>query len=111
MNSLLNFERLYYNSFIVDVPAFQYAMFFNFMVNSYFQVCWGLGWKNDAITLSLEMEHKAQQCFKTLIKDICGFYNVYNGPEAKIFEECEWSDTTDAIAQFVTWNFVEENLD
>lgn len=111
MNSLLNIERLYNNSFIVDIPKFKYSFFLNFIVNGEFQICWGMGWNNDAITCSLEMEHKFMTCFKTLIRDICGFYNIYSGPEAKIFEECEMSDTTDAYAEFVTWEWVAENVD
>lgn len=52
------------------------------------------------------MEQKMMDCYKTLINDFCSFDVTWTGPNATIFEKCQKSNSSNAKAEFTTWNFL-----
>ena len=68
-----------------------------------------MGLENEAVDLTLEMTSHYMQCAKTLIYDFCTTYNIWNGDEAKYFEDCVESE--EVVAEFTTWEFVEKKSD
>jgi len=113
MESILDINRFYYNQFIADLPKFKVLAFVSSIVNSDFRVCFGGGFENDNIKLSIQMKHTFMNCYKNLIYDICSFDGVWTGRDASIFEKCEKSDQDNSLLEqkYTTWNFLDQATD
>lgn len=56
MKSIFDINRLYYNEFIADMPKWKVLMFVQHIVNSDFRSCWGVGWENQNVSVSIQMK-------------------------------------------------------
>lgn len=92
MKSIIDVSRFYFNEMQVDMPKWKGWAFISSIVNSDFRNCWGVGWANEEIKVSLQLKQQWMNCYKNLIYDICSVDGVWTGSTAAIFEKCEKSD-------------------
>jgi hypothetical protein len=66
------------------------------------EVCPGLGWNHDALSLAISMNSHFAECSKIFVNNIGSMEGIWKGEDAKYFETCENSE--DVIADFITYN-------
>lgn len=106
--SIFDVVFIYYNSAEFELKKFNLAFYFAQTFTSQFKWCPAILWKIESIDLQITIRHSMQQCFKTLIFDICNFMNPWSGSAAKLFEKCERSQfkASDQVKiAFTTQNF------
>ena len=79
---------MYYNNFIVDVSRFTVDPFFMLSINGAGYICYGLGYDNDEIKMTLLMSQQFMDCAKTILKDLCDFSSSWTGYYAKFLDDC-----------------------
>ena len=73
-------------------------------------VCPGMGWNHDAVSIPVTMTSHFDQCSKVVINNIGSLQGVWKGENAKYFENC--GQSTDVTATFVQYNLFssEQNM-
>jgi len=74
------------------------------MFTSNFAFCFGMGFETTPIDLSLTVSQKFNDCYKTIISDLCEFSKSWTGKDAKWLDNCDPSQ--DANIDLNTWNWV-----
>lgn len=73
-------------------------------------MCFGFGWGSDPVQVKLSTLFDFQDCYKTMIDDLCDWNKTWLGPEARRIDECKPS----AGSSFVTiqdWLLAQNNID
>lgn len=63
-------------------------IFYSFLFKQTGQVCFGFGWGSEAITLQLKGLFEFQDCYKTLVGDLCDWNKTFLGKDARWIDEC-----------------------
>lgn len=93
--SILNMSRLYYNELTVDLSKFKMNIFFSVILNAKGQLCTGVGYENEVIEFLVNSASRFLDCYKVIIRDVCNLAASWTGKDAKWFDECDQSTSTE----------------
>jgi hypothetical protein len=91
IENVIDFSRLYYNKFAVDLEDVRANLFLELRMYFDSSVCVGVGYAIDNVLFKLEMAQKFVSCSKTVLKSLCDFSN-WQGNSAKWLDSCELSE-------------------
>ena len=75
-------------SYTIDLNKFKSAAFFSGIFKTTGQLCFGFGWESESIALKLGTMFDFQDCYKTMISDLCNWDSTFEGEDAKWFDDC-----------------------
>ena len=52
------------------------------------QLCFGFGYDTDQVILQLQTMFNMQDCYKTMISDLCDWSSTFMGKDAKWLDSC-----------------------
>ena len=70
------------------------------------QICLGYGYEYTPIELIIQTQYHANDCYKTIIQDLCKWDEAFLGKEAKWIDDCSQSNEVNNIT-FIDW-FIQE---
>ena len=95
-------KKLLQQAFVVDLGKFETSIFYSFLFEDTGQVCLGFGLDSDEIVLDLATHFEFQDCYKTVIADLCDWQSTAAGKDAKWIDECS-SPTSTALISLKKW--------
>lgn len=75
-------------SFTFDLGKFKTNIYYLLLFQTTGQLCGGFGWESDQITLKLSTMFDFQDCYKTMISDLCNWGNTFNTKDSKWIDSC-----------------------
>jgi hypothetical protein len=109
IQSQLYLETLYYNEFSAYVPKFKAAAFTSVIMNGDFEICPGLGYEWEEVDLLINMSMKFNDCYKSILTDVCEFNADWKGYDSKYLEECDLSN--DSLIELIDWTIADVKSD
>ena len=76
---------------------FKTNVFYSLLFETTGQFCGGFGWEAEAITLKLSTDFDLQDCYKTMISDLCDWSSTFSAKESKWIDECTPSQSSGSV--------------
>ena len=92
------------------MSKFKTNVFYSFIFKNTGQICGGFGWESQAIALKLQTLFDFQDCYKTMISDLCDWSSTFYGEDAKWIDECSAS-TSIGLVTIKNWAITEALTD
>lgn len=93
----------------MEIPKFKTGVFFHFLFEKTGQVCSGFGWNSDKVAVDLQTTFQFQNCYKTIISDLCDWKTFFS-EDAKYYDGCNESTGGGAI-DIKTWPITDAQTD
>lgn len=106
----LEIQRFMQQQFEISLAQFQTYIFYSFIFKQTGQVCFGFGWGSDAVQVKLGTLFDFQDCYKTLIDDLCDWNKTFLGRDARWIDECKPS-TGSSLVTVQDWLLAPNNVD
>lgn len=75
-------------TFVFDLGKFKTKVFYSGIFKTTGQVCGGFGWESEAVQLKLSTLFDFQDCYKTMISDLCNWSSTFNNKDSKWIDSC-----------------------
>ena len=89
--------RLVQQTFTFDMGKFKTLIFYSLLFENSGQLCGGFGWESQAIAIKISTMFDFQDCYKTMINDLCDMKTTWEDKTAKWIDECAPSSGTGLI--------------
>ena len=97
-------------TFTFDLGKFKTKIFYSGIFKTTGQVCGGFGWESDVVALKLSTLFDFQDCYKTMISDLCDWSSTFVGKEAKWIDSCTPS-TGSGLVTLKNWTITDALTD
>lgn len=93
-------------TFTFDLGKFKTNIFYSAIFKTTGQFCGGFGWSTEQINLILSTLFDFQDCYKTMIADLCDWSSTFLTKDAKWVDSCTPS-TGSGLVNLKTWEISE----
>jgi hypothetical protein len=97
-------------TFTFDLGKFKTNIYYLLLFQTTGQLCGGFGWESDQITLKLSTMFDFQDCYKTMISDLCDWSNTFNTKDSKWIDSCSPS-TGSSLVTIKNWQITNQLSD
>lgn len=86
--TIMDISKLIFVDFIADFAQFKMRVWGSLIWTQKGDICWGLGYDNEKMALTITLQHALVDCYKSIFTNICNPTAAWTGLDAKYLTKC-----------------------